>query len=95
MNESMDRRKIHALKAEVKRLNELLCPHRQSRCVDCIELEKKQKTGKEVDIDGYIGEEGIEYIGKAYERNDGTWVALAKLDDTLALVEVKLTENIP
>lgn len=46
-NESADRRKIHALviqknslKAEVERLNELICPHRQSRCVDCIENAK-------------------------------------------------------
>ena len=51
----MDRHKIKALiiqrddlKAEVQRLNALLCTHRQSRCVDCIENENKGRTFRDV-----------------------------------------------
>lgn len=44
----------------------------------------------EVDVDGYIDDKGIRYIGLATKRPNGQWVCLADVGGALCLVEVKI-----
>lgn len=45
---------------------------------------------EEVDVNGYLDEKGIRYIGLATKRPNGQWVCLADVEGTLCLVEVKI-----
>jgi hypothetical protein len=45
----------------------------------------------EIDIDGYVDEKGIEYIGKATKQPDGKWACLANVAGALCLVELTIT----
>lgn len=45
----------------------------------------------EIDIDGYVDERGIKYLGKAVRQEDGTWQCLANVGGALCRVEVKIT----
>jgi len=45
---------------------------------------------KELNVDGFIDERGIRYIGLATKRPTGQWVCLADVDGCLCLVEVKI-----
>ena len=45
----------------------------------------------EIDVDGYVDERGIQYLGKAVKQEDGTWQCLANVGGALCRVEVKFT----
>lgn len=49
------------------------------------------KVRLEIDIDGYIDERGIQYLGNAVKQEDGTWQCLANVGGALCRVEVKFT----
>ena len=49
----------------------------------------------EVDVDGYVDRKGVEYLGRAQRMPDGTWQALAIVDDCLCRVQVSITPNGP
>ena len=55
------------------------------------ETQCRKRTGKEVNVNGYIDAKGIEYLGVAHEMEDGTWQCLANVHGSLCLVEVTLT----
>ena len=59
--------------------------------VTCPEPEEVTRTGVARDVDGYVDDKGIEYIGKAYEMSDGTWRCLANVLGALCLVEASVT----
>lgn len=45
----------------------------------------------EIDLDGYVDERGIEYLGRAARQPDGTWRCAAVVESCLCVVELKLT----
>lgn len=50
---------------------------------------------QEVDIDGYVDEKGVRYVGKAARQPDGTWISLADVGGCLCRVLVKITPKEP
>lgn len=46
------------------------------------------------DVDGYVDEHGIKYLGKAHLQSNGKWVALAVINDCLCRVEVNISGNL-
>lgn len=51
-------------------------------------------TGKRIDISGrWDDANDIEYLGDAFEMDNGTWRALAAVSGMLCLVEVTITEE--
>ena len=51
------------------------------------QLELKLYTD-ELDLDGHVDAQGIEYVGKARKQNNGLWTCAAKVGRALCLVEV-------
>ena len=49
------------------------------------------KDSLEIDIDGMVDNKGVQFIGKAYRQQDGTYTALADVGGRLCRVEVKIT----
>lgn len=43
-----------------------------------------------IDIDGFVDDKGIRYIGQAQRLSNGMWVALADIAGCLCRVEVKV-----
>lgn len=42
----------------------------------------------ELDLDGLVDQKGVEYIGKAVQQPDGTWICLANVNGALCRVQV-------
>ena len=56
-----------------------------------LEAQLEGKVRLEIDVDGYVDERGIQYLGKAVKQEDGTWQCLANVGGALCRVEVKFT----
>ena len=57
------------------------------------QLELRPRDPRRVDVDGVVDgrHSGIRFIGEAVEQLDGTFRALADVEGSLCLVEVKIS----
>lgn len=55
-----------------------------------LEFNFSYPPGREIDLDGYIDEHGVAYIGKALEQPNGKWICLANVSGALCRVEVRI-----